>query len=27
LVGKLQEKYGYTKDKAEKLADEWSNDI
>ena len=26
LVGKLQEKYGYTKEKAESLADEWSDE-
>ena len=25
FVGKLQEKYGYTKEKAENLADEWSS--
>lgn len=24
FAGKLQEKYGYTKEKAENLADEWS---
>ncbi|MCA9809633.1 MAG: CsbD family protein [Candidatus Dadabacteria bacterium] len=25
LVGKLQERYGYSKEEAEKLADDWSS--
>lgn len=27
LVGRLQERYGYNKDKAEKVVDEWQSDI